>query len=450
MLRDDAIFAAAAAIPPKSNGSVGRARTFPDFVWALWPVLRGVFGSHRAVERELGRGGWWRYIRRELRRLRPDLPRLPERPPRRQDFEYIRDRYLATDEGVRRALETHTKLAAEQAVRAGNFAPSEGSLTHPAVTRTLYGDGKTITPLYRAKSGATRIDRKTGEVRNVRYDPDAGWHTEGGGESVYGVKFALLSTRRSEGRFILAIEHVTKQRDEARAALDMIRGTRPYAPDAQALVWDMILRGDHLQTIMTEFGLVPVVGVHAKRNPNRRKGRHSGTFVPKTLDLDVIRVPLPDGTMRAVTIAARNGWACVKELTETGAPYYEPLEPRAIKRPKDKRGYRFYRSYRLPEEYGRREILIRHHGNSDDEARGINRAENLRLIPEGSWDFARLHVLQSDAESINRGIEDSLFINRASGRGWRRQMVDLLGHAKLVNAVTLARCRASEQLRAAA
>lgn len=36
----------------------------------------------------------------------------------------------------------------------------------------------------------------------------------------------------------------------------------------------------------------------------------------------------------------------------------------------------------------------------------------------------------------------ALFINRASAKGWRRQMVDLLGHARLVNALTLARCRA--------
>lgn len=65
----------------------------------------------------------------------------------------------------------------------------------------------------------------------------------------------------------------------------------------------------------------------------------------------------------------------------------------------------------------------------------------LRSIPESSPDFARLHVLRPDAESINRGIEDSLFINRASAKGWRRQMADLLGHARLVNALTLARCR---------
>jgi hypothetical protein len=37
-----------------------------------------------------------------------------------------------------------------------------------------------------------------------------------------------------------------------------------------------------------------------------------------------------------------------------------------------------------------------------------------------------------------------LFINRASAKGWRRQMVDLLGYARLVNAVSLARRRARE------
>jgi hypothetical protein len=54
--------------------------------------------------------------------------------------------------------------------------------------------------------------------------------------------------------------------------------------------------------------------------------------------------------------------------------------------------------------------------------------------------------LRPDAKSINSGVEDALFKNRASAKGWRRQMVDLLGHARLVNAITLARCRAREPL----
>jgi hypothetical protein len=54
-----------------------------------------------------------------------------------------------------------------------------------------------------------------------------------------------------------------------------------------------------------------------------------------------------------------------------------------------------------------------------------------------------------EAESINSGVEDALYKNRASAKGWRWQMVDLLGHARVVNAITLARCRARERLNVA-
>ena len=53
--------------------------------------------------------------------------------------------------------------------------------------------------------------------------------------------------------------------------------------------------------------------------------------------------------------------------------------------------------------------------------------------------------LRPDAESINRGVEDSLYMNRASAKGRRRQLVDLYGYARVVNAVTLARCRARDR-----
>ncbi len=55
-------------------------------------------------------------------------------------------------------------------------------------------------------------------------------------------------------------------------------------------------------------------------------------------------------------------------------------------------------------------------------------------------------VLGPDAESIHRGIEDTLYINRATAKGWRRQLAELLGHARLLNATTLARCRAKQWL----
>jgi hypothetical protein len=44
--------------------------------------------------------------------------------------------------------------------------------------------------------------------------------------------------------------------------------------------------------------LVPVVGVHAKENPDGKRGRKERTYVPKTLNLDDVSVDMPDGTTR--------------------------------------------------------------------------------------------------------------------------------------------------------
>jgi hypothetical protein len=447
-LRDDGWIEAAALIPDKGEGTVGRPRTYPRRTWTLWSDLRDIWESHTAVERELGRGGWWRYIRREDRRLHPDLPPLPPKPPRRQAFEYVRDTYLATNEAIARAAEIHTRVAVRKAKEAGNLDPDGGgSFTHPMIERSLYGDGKVVSALYKAKPGDTVRNRETGEVRALRFDPDAGSHTEGGGDIVYGTKFAFLSTRRAEGRFILGIEHVEKDKNETIAMLEILRRIREHDREGmQALVYDMAVRGTHVQLILTEIGIVPVVQVHAKKNPERKEGRRKGTYIPKIADLDDIEVRMPDGTPKIAHIAAHDGAAAVKELTEAGEPHYELLECVRIQRHTDKNTYRWYGYFRLPEEYGGQIIPIRLHQTEDDDRRKINRTENLRPIPEGSEDFDRLRVLRPDAESINRGVEDVLYINRASAKGWRRQMVDLLGHARLVSAITLARCRVKKRL----
>ncbi len=237
--------------------------------------------------------------------------------------------------------------------------------------------------------------------------------------------------------------------DEASAAIEMLRCIKPHAPGAQAVVWDMILRGVHINVILTELGLVAVVGVHAKARSDRTKSRKDDAYIPKTVDLDDIEVTLPDGTTEIVHLAAHGGWLSVKEINEIGELYYEHLVCTRIQRHEDRKGFRFYGYFRLPDTFGSKEIPVRLFQNKEDDARGINRPENLRAIPEGSEDFARLSPLRPDAESINNEIERSLYINRASGKGWRRQMVDLFAHARLINAITLARCRPRERIEAA-
>lgn len=71
----------------------------------------------------------------------------------------------------------------------------------------------------------------------------------------------------------------------------------------------------------------------------------------------------------------------------------------------------------------------------------MNRTEKVRPIPQGDPDFARIYARRNDAESINRGLEDTLFLGRAHSVGQRRQLVEVLGYALTVNSLALHRHR---------
>ena len=64
---------------------------------------------------------------------------------------------------------------------------------------------------------------------------------------------------------------------------------------------------------------------------------------------------------------------------------------------------------------------------------------HLRPIPPDDPDFKRLYPRRNDAESINRGVDDSLWLGRAHSLGHARQHVDLLGYALMVNGIALHR-----------
>ena len=80
---------------------------------------------------------------------------------------------------------------------------------------------------------------------------------------------------------------------------------------------------------------------------------------------------------------------------------------------------------------------VRLHGNAGDAKRKLNWTENLRPIAPSDSVFADLFSRRNDAESINRGLDDTLFLRRAHSVGHRRQTVNLLGYALMVNSLTL-------------
>ncbi len=88
---------------------------------------------------------------------------------------------------------------------------------------------------------------------------------------------------------------------------------------------------------------------------------------------------------------------------------FVPIARVKTERRADAQRYRWYNEYQLPEEHGGGEVRIRLTGNDQDRRRKLNRAERVRAIPPPDPDFSMLFRRRNDAESMNRGLEDSLY-----------------------------------------
>ncbi len=443
ILANPAIYELGDLVPVPDPQRGGRPRDYPPWTLILWEALLSVFGSARQVEAELAHPIIWQLIRRTVCRRfpqRPDL-HLPARPMRRHHYLYGRNRYL-TDPGVLDKLsQRHRELAANHATELGLLDPAgPGSWTRPHLSRMMHGDGKVITPLYRAKPGDTRTDKTTGEVIALRAEPDAGLHWEGTGETAWGTKFVLVAARTTDvrGRIILDVGWVPRPGAEAATAMECFERLAPLCPGAQGVIYDTALRGTHHQRLLRTLGLLPVNKVAAKKKGSNKPRRDADEQrQEKSVHLETKTIARSDGTTQTLDLYARGGAVGIGRLLDTGDLEFVTLRRIRTHRNRNKRHYRWYNDYRLPDWAGGGTITVRLHGNAEDERRGLNRTENVRPIPPDDPDFARLYARRNDAESINRHLDDTLWLGRAHSLGHQRQRMNLLGFALCVNAVAL-------------
>lgn len=446
LLANLALYELAELIPHPNTEHGGRPRDYPNFMVLLYEALISVHGSARRVEAEIGHPVVWRLIRNRIKRMFPEREdlHLPRQPMRRHHYLYARNRYLARPDVLEGLATLHRKLATQQAEEMGLLRrDGPGSWTRPHLSRMLYADGKVITSLFKGKPGQTRIDKNTGEIRPVRREPDAGLHFEGDGEAAFGTKFVVVAARHEHrhSRVILDVEWVGDVGGEAKVAMDCFTRLAPLVPGAQGVIYDTALRGVHHQQLLRELGLLPINRVAASSKGSGRPRRKEGRRVEKSVHVEDKTIRLANGEV-AVSLFARAGAIGMVELSETGEPIFTPLKRVRTHRNKDKSGrFRWYNDYLLPPHLGAETVTVRLHATDEDRRRRFNRTENVRVIPSSDDAFAPLYARRNDAESINRGIDDSMWLTRAHSVGHRRQHVNLIGYALMVNSLALRKQR---------
>lgn len=442
LVANPAVFAMAEIVPEPDPTAGGRPRQYPVFMWLLFDALLSVYGSGRKVEAELAHPVVWSRLRQHVRDAQPDRPDLwlPERPMRRHHYLYGRTRYLTEPAVLDQLAELHRRIAADQARSCGLLDPDgPGSWTHPDLSRMLYADGKVITPLFRAQPGDKKIDKTTGEVHYPRAEQDAALHVEGTGEMVWGTKFVLIAARHPHpnSRFVIDVAHVPTPGAEAATAVDHFAQLAPVVPGAQGVIYDTALRGTHHQRLMQDLGWLSVNRVSAASGSRKQGSGKKRKRIEKVTWVETKTVQNRAGEVE-VRLISQGGRIGLGETTETGEPVFVPLERVRTHRNADKRGtYRWYNDYRLPEHLGGGTVTVRLHTNDEDRRRKFNRAENVRQIPPGDPDFETLYKRRNDAESINRHLDDTLWLRRAHSVGARRQLLNLITYAMGVNAMSM-------------
>jgi hypothetical protein len=448
-LENEALFEIAEILAPLTTPDPtkgGVKRSYPVWMLVHYQELLYVWKSARHVDAELGHPRTWEWLREQVAERPPDQPELhlPAEPIRRYHFLYFQRAYLSRPEIQEVWGAAHTRIAARQAVEIGLLEPDgPGSWTHPDSSRVLYGDGKVLTALLQGKpSDKPRRARATGKLRKRKVDPDANSHYEGGDNKhpVWGTKWVMMLARGTHpmSRLILDVAWVQRPGQEAAVAIESIGRIRPLVPGAQAVAYDKAMRGKHKQALLHEHGLLPIIGVPAKRAA-RETPKGVMPRVPKDAHIEDKLVRLRDGTTKMCRVFAVDGALGLMELDLQGNPTFVPLERGRIRPSQNEDGsYRWYGHHELPEAFGGGgELTIRLDLTLEDQKRGFNRTEVLSPIPASDDDFKKLGWLRNDAESNNSALEDKLFNKRAHSVGHLSQRANLLGHALLVNSLTL-------------
>jgi hypothetical protein len=431
----------------------GRPKIYPDYLVEAFGSLRSIYKSARAAATALHGPLIWDHIRAIVKSQCPNDPSkwLPETAPSREW--YVKRKKQIEHDGLDILSANFTTSAISTVEELSLLDPNgPGTTSHPDPSRLIHHDGKAIKQMFNGAPGDTRpvqvTDPDTGEItvqqRPVRADSDAKVHISGDNRQVHGSKFWHAEVRGNEPftRVVLTVDHVPSERgkrnSEADVAVKNLLALAPRVPGAQGTLSDTALRGTHLNTLQRVTGWIVINPVTAEAVDEK-----TGERTEKENYLRTETFTYDDGTSIDVEIWTSGGHLCQVVYADDGTRVLEPLRRTASPVRANLDGtYRTYVEYEVPDPRGMapRTIMEPTYDRPEDKDR-FARAENVRQIPPGDPDYERVKGRRSDAESMNRQIDDDLYLRRAVSIGAKGQLFDLICHAFVINSVARARHR---------
>ncbi len=429
------------------DSATGRRRAYPAWTFFAYAAWIRVWSSSSRLDAELKTTpGLWEHLVTAAGQTQASLGYAVDLvrpiPMAFEHYRYLRNLICADTELFNEVLTAYTTHAVADARTIGLLDPKgPGSLTHPHRTRTIYGDGTIVRPIYKRTP-----DNANG---SARVDADAAVHHRHDGK-IRGNNLVTINVRNDapHQRVVLAVGRVDEPGREAATAVSLIQRVHAVAgPGIQAVVYDGAFRGTHHETLMSTLGGVVINKVHSARAATDTTDR-----VVRKLPIGVWSHPRPGGTC-SHTIAAVDGALVEIDHDEQGDLItVQTARRRQIKRARRADGkYHFTLVSTIACDHGEIELLVSPHAQRPGDH---SRPDQLRLIPVGDDDFAALYGLRNDSESLNSNFKRTLLVDRATSLGWQRQLIDLLGFGVLTNGLALHHHAAAQQprqgLRAAA
>ncbi|MFB8394036.1 hypothetical protein [Streptomyces yangpuensis] len=425
---------AAEVFPRKTSGNAGRPAHYPPYIYLIFVAAISIFSSARSVEANFRLGSVWKIVVEGVRHCLGDKEAdlLPETGPERHHWMDFQPKMIRA---LPRLREISRDTWIRQAIAQGLLSEKRprGNWLRPDRSQVINGDGTVVRP----PSDQTEefsVDKRTGEIRRHRVDPDAGIQTEGDGNSIYGKKLVAFSTRvagKPHSRWFLNVDsarHRSPEEDpdreeEASVALRLAHEIIDRAPGVIAASFDTAWRGVH-RTGLVRRGIIVFTRQHDGIKPH----------------------PLERFRYQDCThdIYATAGRACERQITVNGKTMYSPLPVRELE-VRSGNTWRFYHRVEIPCRHGAHTERIPVYETQKDQRidprtkrKKFNRTEHLRQVPPNTDYGDRLLGFRQDSESGNCTLDYSHRDNRVPAYGAQAALLVYLGFAWMINSISLA------------